>query len=88
MSTTNQNQISPEQIEKWQLLDELDNTAISGPSVSEAKFQQICDSIKNHTYLQEDLELVQKRQQKLQKELALLKDIETTIIAEIAKKAS
>jgi len=85
MSQTDSKHIDAEQIKKWQRLDELDSSAISGQLVTAQQFQAYCASIKNGTYLQEDLQAVQKHKQKLLQTLSLLEEIESTLQSEIAR---
>ncbi|MUG94193.1 hypothetical protein F7734_18090 [Scytonema sp. UIC 10036] len=85
MSETGSKHIDAEHIQKWQRLDELDSSAISGKPITAKQFQAYCASIKNGTYLQEDLQAVQKQKQKLLQTLSLLEEIEKTLQTEITR---
>lgn len=69
-----------EKLRRWKKeLDEVETFAISSPPISEADLTKRLNSLKNNTYLQDHLEVVQRSKQKTLLKLAKLEEMEEAL---------
>lgn len=91
MSTTNDSNLqqpSPEQIQYWKELDELDSSAFSGKPVSDSEFTEIVQSLLDGSNWVKRLDKVKAKKQQLLAKVAELEEIEREIEQKLTKSSN
>jgi hypothetical protein len=73
---TNPHRQTPEQLQRWKKLDELETTAFAGREMSRQEFNSLLEAMLDGTNLVKHLAEVKERRQQLIKEAAELEEYE------------